>query len=371
MKKTTLLSIAFLLLLTLQLNAQSLRIPGNTNFSCNVGRKIGATDIQIKWNAPGVKGREGKIWGTDIVPYGFTVLGFGSNNPSPWRAGADEATTISFSTDVKVNGATLAAGKYGFFIAVYPDSCVLIFNKNTEGWGSYFYNKDLDVVHIATKQQKNTPINKERLEYTFSNQKEDAIEAALEWEHWRIPFTVSVNLKETVLADIQKQLSGAIGFDPTSLEAGANWCLTNNVNVEQALDWIDAATMPSLGGKNTFAALNTKAGLLEKIGKTDDAAKAKKQALESATVMEMHGYGRNLLAQGKTEEAMKIFEENYKKHNGIWPTNGGMMRGYSALGNYKKALEFAKKALEQAVDDINKKNLKNYIETLEKGEPIK
>lgn len=87
--------------------------------------------------------------------------------------------------------------------------------------------------------------------------------------------------------------------------------------------------------------------------------------------MKMHGYGRNLLAQGKNEEATKIFEENYKKNNGIWPTNSGMMRGYSALGNYKKALEFAKKALEQAPDNINKKNLKNYIETLEKGEPIK
>jgi tetratricopeptide (TPR) repeat protein len=348
-----------------------LRIPENKNFTCSAGRKIGATDIQIKWNAPGVKGREGKIWGTDIVPYGFTVLGFGSNNPSPWRAGADECTTISFSTDVKINGTNLAAGKYGFFVAVYPDSCVLIFNKNTESWGSYFYNKDVDVLHVTTKQQKNiTPI-KERLEYNFSNQKEDAIEVALEWEHWRIPFTVSINLKETVLADIQKQLTGAIGFDPASLEAGANWCLTNNVNFEQALGWINAAIMPDFGGRKTFNALNTKANLLEKLGKADEAKNIKQQALEIATAMELHSYGRSLLAEGKKEEALKVFEMNYTKNAGAWPTNMGMMRAYSALGNYKKALEHAKKAIEQAPDEMNKKNLKSYITTLEKGEPIK
>ena len=128
MKKNIPFFIALISLFNAQLKAQAIRIPGNTNYSCNVGRKIGATDIQIKWNAPGVKGREGKIRGTDIAPYGFTVLGFGSNNPSPWRAGADEGTSIYFSTDVKITGLVLQAGMYGFFMAVNPDSCVIIFN---------------------------------------------------------------------------------------------------------------------------------------------------------------------------------------------------------------------------------------------------
>lgn len=118
--------------------AQAIRIPQNTNFPSSVGRSVGVTDIEIKWNAPGVKGREGKIWGTDIAPFGFTVLGYGSNVESPWRAGADENTTISFSTDVRINGKALAAGKYGFHIALYADSVVLIFNKNTKGWEVIF-----------------------------------------------------------------------------------------------------------------------------------------------------------------------------------------------------------------------------------------
>lgn len=71
-----------------------------TNLKSMAGREVGLTEIEIHWSAPGVKGREGKIWGTDIAHYGFKVLGFGSNTPSPWRAGANENTTIRFSTAV-------------------------------------------------------------------------------------------------------------------------------------------------------------------------------------------------------------------------------------------------------------------------------
>ena len=68
-------------------NAQLLQLPdGGVNFKSNAGRKVGMTDIEINWNAPGVKGREGKIWGTDIAYFGTTVLGFGSEVSSPWRA---------------------------------------------------------------------------------------------------------------------------------------------------------------------------------------------------------------------------------------------------------------------------------------------
>ena len=124
------LFLLFVLVNSNAISAQALRIPQNQNFPSKAGRRVGVTDIDIKWNAPGVKGREGKIWGTPVAYYGYSVLGFGSNVESPWRAGADECTTIAFSTDVTINGKALSAGNYAFFIAVYADSCVLIFNKN-------------------------------------------------------------------------------------------------------------------------------------------------------------------------------------------------------------------------------------------------
>jgi len=238
MKITTRIAMLVLLLCAAQIiaTAQAIRLPeGGTNFKRKAGARVGVTDIEINWNSPGVKGREGQVWGTTVAWYGFQVLGFGSDMESPWRAGANESTTISFSTDVKINGKKLAAGDYGFFIAVYADSCTLIFNKNTKGWGSYFYNKNLDVLRVGTRQQKDLPQSRERLEYVISNQTDRSAEIALEWEKWRIPFTVEVDLPTTALAAIRADLSGALGFNANSLQAAAGWCLTNQLNYEEAL----------------------------------------------------------------------------------------------------------------------------------------
>jgi len=359
-----------ILLFSESAQSQALRLPDGVNLKSKAGRTVGVTDIEINWNAPGVKGREGKIWGTDVANYGFMVLGFGSEVASPWRAGANESTTISFSTDVTINGVKLAAGKYGFFIALYPDSCTLIFNKNTEGWGSYFYNSALDVLRVTAKQQKDLPVSKELLDYTFTNQTKESVELALEWERWRIPFTVKVDLVQTTLAAIRTQMTGALGFDPPSLEAAANWCQQNKVNQEQALHWINTAVNPSLGGVKSFRSQGTKAGLLMQLGRTAEADSTLKSGLEIATVFEMHGYGRQLLAQGKTKEAMEVFQQNYAKHKGAWPTNGGLMRGYSAMGDLKKALEYAKIALAQAPDEGNKRALEQAVKTLSEGKPL-
>jgi tetratricopeptide (TPR) repeat protein len=352
------------------INAQ-LKLPNSdVNHPSLAGRRVGLTDIKIRYNSPGVKGREGKIWGTDVAPFGFQVLGFGSNMPSPWRAGANECTTISFSTDVLINGKKLAAGTYAFFIALAADSATLIFNQNTKSWGAYFYNKDLDVLHVGTVQQKDRPISKEWLEYTFSNQTRNTVETALEWEKWRIPFTVEVDLVNTTLASIRTQLTTDLGFNPPALEQGATWCLQNNINYEQAYDWITRATDPNLGAVQSFRALSTKAGLLEKLNRKDEADKVMTTALESGTAIELHQYGRQLLSQKKNEQAMAVFERNYKKYKGAWPTNVGMMRGYNALGNYKKALEHAKLALPQAPDDQNKRLIEAAIKNLSENKPI-
>jgi tetratricopeptide (TPR) repeat protein len=359
------------LLIDLVAGAQMLQLPdGGVNHKSKTGRRVGVTDIEINWNAPGVKGREGNIWGTSTAPYGFTVLGYGSYMASPWRAGANESTTISFSTDVTINGKLLAAGKYGFFIALYPDSCTLIFNRNTAGWGSYFYKSELDVLRVTAHQQKDIKESKERLNYTFSNQTDRSVEVALEWERWRIPFHVEADLINTTLESIRTQLSGAMGFDPPGLEAAATWCLQNNVNYEEALGWINVVVDPNLGRVNSFNALSTKAGLLDKLNKKQEADKIMQVALENATVNEMHGYGRYLLAQKRVNEAMAVFEKNYKKYKGAWPTNGGMMRGYSANGDLKKALEHAKIALDQAPNQESKRAIEQAIKTLESGKAL-
>ena len=93
-------------------------------------------------------------------------------------------------------------------------------------------------------------------------------------------------------------------------------------------------------------------------------------AMDNASPQELHDYGRQLLNEKKLPEALEVFQKNYTKNKGAWPTNAGMMRIYSVMGNYKKALEYAKAALPQAPDEPTKKFLETAIQNLEAGKPL-
>ena len=49
-----------------------------------------------------------------MAHYGLQDLGHGTSYAAPWRAGANENTTISFSHPVDIEGKGLGAGIYGF-----------------------------------------------------------------------------------------------------------------------------------------------------------------------------------------------------------------------------------------------------------------
>src|SRR4051812_17268859 len=180
--------------------SQALRLttsPGGGNKKAVVGERIGITDVTIHYDRPGVKGREGKIWGQLIAP-GFTDPGFGSSKAAPWRAGANENTTIEFSTDVMVEGKPLAAGKYGFFVAYDPNECTVIFSKNSSSWGSFFYDDKEDALRVKVKPQA-TDQSAEWLKYEFTNETANSATVNLLWEKLRIPFKVEVDLTQTQL----------------------------------------------------------------------------------------------------------------------------------------------------------------------------
>src|SRR5215470_14295231 len=91
--------------------------------NATVTQMIGVTEVAIHYSRPGVKGR--KIWG-DLVPYGEV-----------WRTGANENTTISFSTPVKVEGHELPAGLYGLQTLPTATEWTVIFSKDADQWGAF------------------------------------------------------------------------------------------------------------------------------------------------------------------------------------------------------------------------------------------
>src|ERR1051326_197507 len=87
-------------------NAQ-ITTPRTPSPAASVIQTIGISTVTVNYSRPSVKGRE--IWGK-LVPYGWNVQGFGAGNSAPWRAGANENTTIRFSNDATVEGKSVPAG---------------------------------------------------------------------------------------------------------------------------------------------------------------------------------------------------------------------------------------------------------------------
>ena len=353
------------LLFTFAASAQLTFPADGGNKKASVGEDIGLTHVTVHYDRPAVKGREGKIWG-QLVPVGYAPNpGFGTVTKMPWRAGANENTTITFSTDVTIEGKKLAAGTYGFFIAYDPKECTLIFSKDNEAWGSFFYNENNDALRVNVKPLS---INEsmERLTYSFNGQTDSSAVLALIWEKLRIPFTISTELQKLQLASIDREMNTAKGFSASSFYEVANYYLEHNIMLDKALTYIDAAAR-SMPVFNTFA---IKAEIEEKLGKTKEAAESMKKAVAATnSVSQAHYYGRQLLGTNN-QKAFEILKMNYDHYPNVYTTNMGMARAYSAVGNYKEALKFATKALPQSPDANNKTAVEKGIAALKEGKDI-
>ena len=155
----------------------------------SVMQRIGVdTDIVIEYSRPAVKGRT--IWG-DLIPYGMNPGNkYSKDKPYPWRAGADENTTISFSKAVKIEGKSIPAGKYGVHMLPGKSEFKIMFNKVNDGWGSYAYDASQDALAITVK-----PVACEQtewLEFGFEALSDTGATGYLKWDKLKIPFKVAL-----------------------------------------------------------------------------------------------------------------------------------------------------------------------------------
>lgn len=366
--------VAILTLLSAVAIAQSITLPpSGDNQKSIVTQYVGPVSITIEYNSPDVHGptgadRRGKIWG-QLVPYGMIDEAFGTCKECPWRAGANENTTFAVSHDVLIEGQPLPAGKYGLFMVADPSEWTLILSRNSSSWGAYSYDPTEDALRVKVKPAASE--YNEWLTYEFIDRKPDRATVALKWEDLQVPWTVSVpNIADVYLTEIQKELRGFKGLSWQNWDAAARYALRNKRN-DLSLQFARTgagAGLPFLGQEN-FNTLSTLADAQEANGLAADAAKTRQRALNhpTATAGSLHQYARQLLAQGKKQEAMKVWQINAKRFGDTWPVHVGLARGYSAMGDFKKALKHAKIAVRQAPDEQNRKSLEESIKKLEAG----
>lgn len=361
------------------ITAQITLPPSGGNQRSEVSQWMGLVKATFTWNSvdvhdPNGTDRRGHIWG-ELVPYGLNNEGFGGSskdNPTPWRAGSNENTIVQFSHDVRINGQPLPAGRYGFFILVEKDPAdwTLIFSKNATSWGAYFYKKEEDALRVTAKPQ--THPYSEWLTYEFDDRELGSCTARLRWEDKAVAFKIesAQDPKQLYLAGIRDQLRGATGFSWEPWQQAADWCVTNKTgNLEEALAWAEKSVSGVFVGKKNFATLSTKANVLRAMGRTADAQKIMQEAIAdpSATALDIHMYARALQGNGKKQEAFDVFKLNAEKHPNEWVSNAGMGRGYSMMGDYKKATQYVKEALRLNPPEPNKQLLEKAVETLTQG----
>ncbi len=383
MRSRTLRTVVALLFLvvplagTAALDAQTLTIPPpGANQRSIVTQYMGMVSVTIDYNSPDVTSptgddRTGKIWG-QLVPWGIApnpfYPGFGTAEQMPWRVGANENTTISFSHDVEVEGEPLAGGEYALFMAPGEDEWTIIFNRNTSAWGSFFYEPALDALQVKVKPEK-TEFFREWMTLEFDDRQVDTTLAVLHWEHLRVPFRVSVpNLPELYHRAMTQELTGAAGFSFQNWVRASQWASQQEAYHEDAVAWADAA----IGANSNFQTISNKAQVLGRIGRNEEAQETLDQAIDhpTATAVLVHMAARALQQQGQMDAANAVFRKNHQKNPGQWPVDFGMARVYSQEGNFDKALEHARIALERAPAGAQRQNLETQIDRLEKGENI-
>jgi hypothetical protein len=314
-----------------------------------VEQRLGVTDIRIDYHRPEVRGR--KVWG-ELVPWGEV-----------WRAGANENTVITLGGPVTIEGQPLPKGSYGLHMIPTETSWTVIFSKNSTSWGSFTYDQKEDALRVTVKPR--AAEMQEALSYTFENLHPDSTVVTMRWEKIAVPFQVKVDVQEATLASLHQQLRGLQQYNWMSGNDAAIWAIENKTNYEEALKWAES----SIQNEERFENLDTKAQLLRATGKSAEADAITQKALAKAGPLQLHNYGRQLLAQKKTAEAVKIFQMNAQKNPTVWFVYMGLARAQSAAGRFPEAAKNAKEALSRA-PEAQKKYLQGLIEKLEAGKDI-
>ncbi len=222
---------------------------------------VGITEIKMEYHKPSVKGRV--IWG-NVVPY-----------DSLWRTGANEATTISFSNDVSIEGHALKKGKYALYTIPGRNEWTIIFNNKKDMDGFYSYTKELDVLSLKVK-----PIDNNFMETLLFHINDITLESCtinLDWEKIRIPIKIKMD-NDTKIMTYLKDMIHSEPDDAALYKSGAEYTLMSGLHMETGVQWAEMA----INYKPDFENYKLRATLRNKLGNKEGALEDYTKALELA-----------------------------------------------------------------------------------------
>lgn len=240
--------------------------PGST-----LKQRVGVTDIEIVYSRPSMKDR--KIFSADgLVPFGQV-----------WRTGANNATKVTFSTDVKLNGANVPAGTYALFTIPGENEWTIIINKGAAQWGAFQYDEKVDVVRFKT-----TPIKlAEHIEtflIEFNDIRDESANLNLIWDDTVVPIKLEVEFASKLIPQIEAAMAAEGGNKP--YYQAAMFYYDHGQDLQKASKWIDAA----IAQRDAHYMEYLKAKILAKLGDKAGAIAASKRSTELAIKAKDTGY---------------------------------------------------------------------------------
>ncbi|MFT3912352.1 MAG: DUF2911 domain-containing protein [Ferruginibacter sp.] len=336
--------------------SQGVTTPRTPSPASEVSQTIGISRVTVNYSRPSVKGRE--VWGK-LVPYGWNVQSFGLGNSAPWRAGANENTTIHFSHDAKVEGQNVPAGTYGLSFVINEDNTgEVILSKDSRSWGSFFYDSKNDQQRSKIKVRDNGFT--ELLTYDFINLTKTSAELVLNWEKKQFPVKIEFDVDNIVMANAAEELKSTTGFSYLGFTSAANYTLQNKTHLDEGLRYINTA----VNQNRSFTTLSTKANILKEMGRTAQADSIMEAASEIATNNELNAYGYQLMNAGQQDKAIEIFILNTKKNPKDPNTFDSLGEAYFTKGDKKNAILNFKKSLSMNPNAGTKANSEKFLKQM-------
>lgn len=335
---------------------QNVTVPRTPSPAASVSQTIGISTVEVRYSRPSVRGRE--IWGA-LVPYGWNIQNFGNGKSAPWRAGANENTTLRISHPARIQGKPVAAGTYGLFFVINKDNTgEVILSKDNRSWGSFFYEPAQDA--LKEKINIRTIAPTELLTYEFINLSKNSAELVLNWEKKQFPVNIEFDVDKLVMENAEEELKGPAGFGWQGYLEAANYGLQNKVNLAQAAKWVDQAVAQN----KSFATLMAQSNLQAAQGQMEVSERTMKAAQAMANENELNLYGYQLLGAGNTDQAINVFIQNTNKFPKSANTWDSLGEAYVTKGDKQKAIASFKKSLSLSPTAATRANSEKFLQQL-------
>jgi hypothetical protein len=263
-----------------------------------------------------------------------------------------------------VKGKPLSAGTYGFHVIVEPDNkATIILSRDATSWGSFFYDESRDALR-AEVTTKTVP-HRELLTYEFNTVTPNSTIVSLVWEKKEIPFNITVDVTNTVLAEMREGFKGEAGFNRQNWENAASYSLNNGGDLNEALVWISNAIEGQFFSQKNANNLVVKAQILTKLGKTKEAGMILDEASAMANTAQLNTMGYQMLNAKDYASAIKFFKLNIAKNPKDANGYDSLGEAYKIMGDKENAIKNFKKSLSLNPLPAVKANSEKHLKELE------